>query len=516
MPFDVERNDLITEYKIEPSRMQILTESEMLLPQTQSDVKRIVKDSAQAAVTDSNVTDGRVNFKGKVKLNIIYVSSDGNLCSYKNTLAFEDFMNCDDIRKDSGADIDAKIESVDVWRINERKIGAKVVSSVYAYPYKTARANIVSDVKDKEVEALSTNEEIRNHKGYFTSSFDTHESLSLPAGKPDAGEILEELCYITDADAKPMRNGYRVTAVVKADITYSTDDDESVAQSVHYEIPFDMTAEGEGIDENSRLKCRAYIDDTRSGIFQDGDGKSRIIDLDMKIGTVVEASKDERVSFIEDAYSVNQACTAQKTDIILPKFIGSNKARVQIKGQPVKASDKDAIMQVVSAEGQIIDENSYVSQNTVQTEGMAEVKIMYIAENDSMPVDVLITAVPFHQEIEVLGAKEGDSADVHTEIDSLYINLPGGKEAEPIINLVVDADVYRISNRTAVEDITASDESQQKTASAVIYVVQDGDTMWNIAKKYRTTIGDIETVNDMEKGKEVKAGDKLLIMRKVV
>lgn len=515
MPFDIERNDLITEYKTEPARMQILSESEMLLPETQSDVKKIIKQSAQAVVTESNVSDGRVNFKGKVRLNIMYVSGNGELCSYKNAVAFEDFMNCDDIRKESGTDIDAKIESVDVWRINERKIGTKIVSSVYAYPYKLERNSIVSQIKDSGIEALKTDEDIRNHKAQFNASFDTHDSLSLPAGKPDAGEILEEQCNITDADAKPMRSGYRVTAVIKADIIYSADADESTAQCVHYEIPFDVTAEGEEIDENSRLKCRAYIDDVKSGIFQDSEGKSRVIDLDMKIGTVVEVSRDEKVTFIEDAYSVNQNCTAQKTEIVLPKFIGSNKARVQIKGQPVSANDKEEIMQVVSSEGQILDENSYVTKNTVETEGIAEVKIMYIAENDSVPINVLVTAVPFHQEIEVLGAEEGDAADVRTVIDSIYINLPGGKEAEPVINLAVDADVYRINKKNAVEDIAAVEGSMPKTSSAVIYVVQDGDTMWNIAKKYRTTIKDIEAVNDFEKGKDMKTGDKLLIMRKV-
>ncbi|MCI1931583.1 MAG: DUF3794 domain-containing protein [Clostridia bacterium] len=515
MPFDIERNDLITEYKTEPSRMQILTESEMLLPETQSDIQRIIKDSAQAVVTDYNVSDSRVNFKGKVRLNVIYVSGNGNLYSYKNAIPFEDFMNCDDIRKDSGASIEAKIENVDVWRINERKIGAKIVSSVYAYPYKMDRKNIISQIEDNSIEALKKDEDIRNHKAYFTSTFDTHDSLSLPAGKPDAGEILEEICYITDADAKPMRSGYRVTAVIKADLTYSTDENESVAQSVHYEIPFDMTAEGEEIDENSKLKCRAYIDEVKSGIFQDSDEKNRVIDLDMKIGTVVEASKDEKISFIEDAYSVNQNCLAQKTEITLPKFIGGNKARVQIKGQPVTAQDKEDIMQVVSAEGQILDENSYVSKNTVETEGIAEIKIMYIAENDNAPMDVLVTAVPFHQEIEVLGAEENDTADVHTEIDSIYINLPGGKEAEPVINLAIDAEVFRINKKDVVEDISEAEGDLPKTSSAVIYVIQNGDTMWGIAKKYRTTIADIETVNDIEKGKDIKAGDKLLIMRKV-
>jgi len=515
MPFDMDRTDYVTEYIGEPERMQILTESEFLLGEAQSDMRKIIKQSARAVVTDYTVTDGRVNFKGKLRLNIIYLSKNGDLASYKNDIAFEDFMNSDNISREGGADVEAENESIDVWNINERKIGVKAVSSVYAHPFKINRSNIVSRINDKDVQTLKSEKNIRNHKANFTSSFGTHNSLSLPAGKPDAGEVLEDICTITDAQAKPMRDGYRVTAVIKADITYTPDGDDTLAQSVHYEIPFDVTAQGTDIDENSRLSCRAYIEDVKSGVFQDNDGKNRVLDLDVKIGTAVEAGRDETTFFIEDAYCLNQSCTTEKTEIILPQFVGANKTRVQIKGQPAKTDGNGNIMQIVASEGRILDESVYVSENMAELEGIAEIKIMYIAENDSTPVGVMLTAIPFHQEIEVAGAKEGDIANVNTRIESIYINLLQAQEAEPSVDIAIDAEVYRIGKNMAVSDISQSQEKPAEISPAVIYAVQNGDTLWSIAKKYRTTVNDIEAINNIENGKSIQAGDKLLIMRSV-
>jgi LysM repeat protein len=48
----------------------------------------------------------------------------------------------------------------------------------------------------------------------------------------------------------------------------------------------------------------------------------------------------------------------------------------------------------------------------------------------------------------------------------------------------------------------------------VLYVSRDGDTIWKIAKKYRTTIDDILNINELEYGKEIKPGTKLLIVAK--
>ena len=52
-------------------------------------------------------------------------------------------------------------------------------------------------------------------------------------------------------------------------------------------------------------------------------------------------------------------------------------------------------------------------------------------------------------------------------------------------------------------------------AGAVIYMVQKGDSLWKIAKKYRTTVNDILAVNDIENPDLIYPGQKLLIIKMV-
>ena len=46
------------------------------------------------------------------------------------------------------------------------------------------------------------------------------------------------------------------------------------------------------------------------------------------------------------------------------------------------------------------------------------------------------------------------------------------------------------------------------------YVVQPGETMWDIAKNFLTTVGSIMEINQRE-NEQVKAGDILLILKEV-
>ena len=50
-------------------------------------------------------------------------------------------------------------------------------------------------------------------------------------------------------------------------------------------------------------------------------------------------------------------------------------------------------------------------------------------------------------------------------------------------------------------------------AGAVLYMVQKGDSLWKIAKKYRTTVADIAAVNEIENPELIYPGQKLLIIK---
>ena len=52
-------------------------------------------------------------------------------------------------------------------------------------------------------------------------------------------------------------------------------------------------------------------------------------------------------------------------------------------------------------------------------------------------------------------------------------------------------------------------------AGAVIYMVQPGDTLWKIAKRYRTTVENILAVNEIENPDLIYPGQKLLIIKQI-
>ena len=63
-----------------------------------------------------------------------------------------------------------------------------------------------------------------------------------------------------------------------------------------------------------------------------------------------------------------------------------------------------------------------------------------------------------------------------------------------------------------IDEIKVSENIEDKICNMVVYIVKQGDTLWNIAKKYKTTVADIKNLNNLENDK-LKVGEKLYIQK---
>ena len=55
-----------------------------------------------------------------------------------------------------------------------------------------------------------------------------------------------------------------------------------------------------------------------------------------------------------------------------------------------------------------------------------------------------------------------------------------------------------------------------KRKHPLLYTIQKGDTLWNLAKKYKTTIDTLVKLNDIEDPDSIYAGDKIMIPGRAV
>ncbi len=155
--------------------------------------------------------------------------------------------------------------------------------------------------------------------------------------------------------------------------------------------------------------------------------------------------------------------------------------------------------------------------DAVEADGVLTVSLLYHCENDETPLCMLERGIPFGQMMELRGVAEGDAAAVQLRLDDLdFQMLSEQKEGELRAAVTMEAVVLRDETAAIVKDITPEEEAAPPPRQAQsFYMVQPQDTLWKIAKRYRTTVEDILSINEIENPDLIYPGQKLLIIKMV-
>ena len=152
--------------------------------------------------------------------------------------------------------------------------------------------------------------------------------------------------------------------------------------------------------------------------------------------------------------------------------------------------------------------------DSVEAEGVLTVDILYHCADDSRPVALLHRGIPFTQVMEMKGALPADEAEITLRLEDVDFQMLSEAEGELRATLIMEAAGRRQETAELVTEAVWNEAEDGKTAAgAVIYVVQKGDSLWKIAKKYRTTVDNIVAVNEIEDPALIYPGQKLLIIK---
>ena len=107
--------------------------------------------------------------------------------------------------------------------------------------------------------------------------------------------------------------------------------------------------------------------------------------------------------------------------------------------------------------------------------------------------------------------------DVCTEIEVLAKEFVCMSDNTIDVNVTLKflLDMFSKRNLTIVNNIAVEEFKECRANSLTIYFVKEGDTLWKIAKKFRSTIDEIAQVNNIENVDKINVGEQLYIPRYV-
>ena len=108
-----------------------------------------------------------------------------------------------------------------------------------------------------------------------------------------------------------------------------------------------------------------------------------------------------------------------------------------------------------------------------------------------------------------------DLGKVHAEVEQLQVTMLDGEEMDVKAVLCFSTVVFKNIPVELISQVNVTELDSGKMSSLpgmVIYMVKDGDNLWNIGKKYYVPVNTLRELNSLDSD-ELKTGQKLLIVK---
>ena len=274
-----------------------------------------------------------------------------------------------------------------------------------------------------------------------------------------------------------------------------------------------------GIDETCSSSLDIAIGEAFFEAEEDGDGELRRLNCDVMLDVYAQCYGRKEIELVEDAYSPYSRVNIEKEELILDELVSENESQLTLRENIEIDEDAPDIFELFNVLGKLSLSAGEIADDRVVVEGVAVCNVLYLASSEGQPVFCAYREIPFRQAIEVKGARTGMALDVEMDIEHYSYSLVSSREVE--VRLVIGLKTKACKQLSVPVIVKAAEQplDEKRVASRpsiTICFAQPGDTLWQIAKRYYTTVDEILKNNDLYDTEQIAPGSQIIITRKLL
>lgn len=502
------------------SNLQLTLDDDFNVPDVKPDIDQIITEQGEVKINDIRAMNGKLLVKGALAFNVLYLC-DGDSKPVNNLsgeIPFDEVINMDITCSDEEPSVKWDLEDLTTGLINSRKLSVKAIVGLYVAVedlYDEETAVMVEGPED--VQSMNKKIEVTDVAINKKDTYRIKDEIMLPANKGNINNMLFQDIGLSNVEVRLLDDRFTVKGELPVFILYSSDDGENPIEYFETEVPFSGTVDCNGCNEDMIEDISFFIVSKNIQVRPDADGEDRLLDMEVILELGIKVYAVEEPDILSDVYCPSKEVTPVIRNASYENLVVKNNSKYRISDRIMVKENQPRILQICHANGGIKIDDIAIDGTELQVEGVIEVSILYISEDDSKPMNSLKGLIPFSQAIELKGMKPDSNYEIKPSIDQLSVMMLDSEEIEVKVTINLNTIVFDLVNEPIITDIQVADldmDKMQAMPGIIGYVVKKGDSLWNIAKKYYTTKNTIMAINNMEDEK-IKEGDKLVIMKKV-
>ena len=494
---------------------QFYLDEDYNVPDAKEDVQRIIQGTAEVKTEDIRLVENYVRIAGKVFFRILYVTSsvDPKPAVLEGKLPFEEMVYTENGEEDSFFIQNVRTEfSSSV--VNSRKLSLRVMVELEIGRERLEDEETTVDV-ESDIPVYKKMKKINLLKVAVTrkDTYRIKEEITLPGTKESIGQILLSEVEIRKLDIRAGQDELLLRGELLVFCMYLSGEEKP--DWITQTVPYEGRISCDGVTEDMYYYVQPALEDTLVDIRMDEDGEMRILGIEGTLGLRMNIYEEEEMEILEDMYSLEKQCVFQTREAVYEELLMQNQSKCRVTERLELPELKDNVLQILHSRGSIQTEHVQNTSEGIQVEGILHVSFLYMRADDMEPYGSWQGMIPFSYLIECGGMTDNVCSNMAYHVEQLLVTLAGSEAVE--IKAVLAFDTF-VRKTVPVEVITEAEmqpinmEEMDQRPGIVGHIVQQGEDLWSLAKKYMTTVEGIMEVNGLQ-DESTKSGDKLLIFK---
>ena len=485
------------------------------VPDAKEDVGSVIEGTVFVKTEDMKLTENYLKISGKAQFRILYMTAsvDPQPAVREGKLPFEEMVYGENPGEEEYFLRDLRTE-FNVSMVHSRKLGLHLLIE-----FEIGREKIISQDLTEEVES-----EVPVYKRMkkfhllrlAATKKDTYrvkEEITLPGTKESISQILLSEVNSRKMEIRPGTDEVTVRGELQVFCMYLSEDQK--ADWVSQMIPYEGKILCDGLTEEMFYSVEHSLEDPLIDIRMDEDGEMRVLGIEGTLMLRMAFYEEQEVEVLDDFYSLKEQCILERTESKFEELLMQNQSKCKITERLSLPELKEDVLQIMNSRGELQVEHTENTADGIKIEGILHLSFLYLRGDDMRPYGSWQGMIPFQHVIECQEISENVQCSMSHHVEQIQVTMAGSEAVEVRAVLVFDAFLRRpvlLHSINAVREEPLNLEEVEKGPGIIGHIVQQGEDLWQLAKRYMTTVEGIMEVNGLD-NENVKIGDKLLIFK---
>lgn len=469
-------------------------ECDVLLPDYCPDIQKILRCEVTPSLLSAAVNGDRASIGGVAMAHVYYLDEAGCLRHVEYKIPYNKVIELRTAPQSPVITVNQTVDYFNCRAVSPRRLDMRGAVSISARVTGQAEDQVICDASGLGMQLRLEQAENTRILPQAVRPFTLREDVEIGYGKPAMGNIIRTVATADTTDYKVISGRIVAKGELNVKVVYQNEDDAQMLENIECALPLSQIIDIDGVDED--CICQVWFDVGAVDVIprRTDDGTTRAFALDANVNACAIANRRVSLEAASDCYSTTHECKPTQKQVAFMQLVDVIRECAMFKETMELPNEVRSIADVWCN----IGSTSIKAENDcVIVSGKVMVCVLAcLSDGTSTYFDA---PFEFSHRIALSGSYENIQFNPMIRAGAATYSITGDR-LEVRCTVKIEGCLYNQYRKKVISEI-AIDESRPKSVREnmlYLYYAQAQESIWEIAKRYNTSVSAIQASNGLE------------------